>query len=107
MNAFEIIAEPSRRSLMDLLLAGPQPVNDLVAAMDMSQPVVSKHLRILRDAGLVEVTPRGQQRLYSLRDADQLKEIEAWLAPHREYWASRLDALEAYLDTNKEKNDGT
>ena len=83
---------------MDLLLAGPQAVNDLVSASGLSQPVVSKHLRVLREANMVAVTPMGQQRLYRLSGKRQMRDLEAWLEPYRRHWAERLDALEDYLD---------
>jgi DNA-binding transcriptional ArsR family regulator len=82
MNRFAVIAEPSRRGLLDVLISGPHSVNDLVSASGMSQPVVSKHLRILRDSGLVHVEPEGQRRLYSI-NAEPLKELEEWLTPYR------------------------
>ena len=100
MSLFNVLAEPSRRRLLDELLRGPQPVNSLVKASGMSQPVVSKHLKIMRDAGLVNVTPDGQRRLYSI-NAAPLAELDAWLTPYREYWADRLDALERHLDNTK------
>jgi len=80
MNAFTVLSEPNRRKILDLLLDGPRPVGELVDEMAMSQPVVSKHLRVLREAGLVSVTPEGQRRLYGIR-AEPLREIDAWLAP--------------------------
>ena len=97
MNTFTILAEPSRRVILDTLLNGAMSVNTLVDAVGMSQPVVSKHLRILREAGLVSVNPRGQQRLYSIR-AEPLIELEQWLAPYRQFWHSKLDALESHLN---------
>lgn len=101
MSAFAVIAEPNRRRLLDAMLAGPQPVTALVEAVGMSQPVVSKHLRVLRDAGLVSVQPDGQRRLYSV-NARPLAELDEWLAPYREFWAERLDGLERHLDGNWE-----
>ena len=97
MNAFHVVAEPSRRQILDALLDGAQPVNAVVERVGMSQPVVSKHLRILKDAGMVSVEPRGQQRLYSL-EAEPLMGMLEWLRPYREYWSARFDALEAHLD---------
>lgn len=97
MNPFTVLAEPSRRRLLDSLLAGAQPVNSLVETVGMSQPVVSKHLRILRDAGLVTVQPDGQRRLYSI-NAEPLAELDVWLQPYRALWSERLDALERHLD---------
>ena len=97
MNPFHVVAEPSRRKILDVLLEGAQPVNAVVEQVGMSQPVVSKHLRILKDAGMVSMEPRGQQRLYSL-EVEPLVEMLEWLRPYREYWSERLDALEAHLD---------
>ncbi len=97
MNTFTALAEPSRRRLLDALLPGPQPVGNLAAGLGMSQPVVSKHLRILRELGLVEVQPEGQRRLYSL-NAEPLQEIDSWLGPYRRLLAARLDALEQHLE---------
>jgi DNA-binding transcriptional ArsR family regulator len=94
---FEVIAEPQRRRILDALRDGERPVGALVSELGLSQPLVSKHLRILRDAGLVDVRPDGQRRLYALR-AEPLQEIEAWLAPFRAAWAARLDDLERHLD---------
>src|SRR2546423_12325940 len=93
----EVLAEPSRRHLLDALRDGEQPVNALVANMGLSQPAVSKHLRVLRDAGLVEVRPDGQRRLYRLRP-EGLAEIERWLAPYRQMWRRSLADLEHHLD---------
>ena len=104
MSAFSAVSEPSRRQILDALLTGPQPVNALVKTVGMSQPVVSKHRRILRDAGLVAVRPDGQRRVYSLIPKP-LSELDEWLTPYRELWANRLDALAAHLD-NTENNEG-
>ena len=95
-DTFQILAEPSRRVLLQALLGGEAPVNTLVEISGMSQPVVSKHLRILRDAGLVGVRPDGQRRLYSLR-TEPLRGLDEWLEPYRQHWSGRLDALEAHL----------
>ena len=92
----EVIAEPSRRHILDELLEGEQPVNALVERLSMTQPAVSKHLRVLRQAGLVTVRPDGQQRLYSLRP-DPLVELDRWLEPYRQMWQHSLDKLEAHL----------
>jgi len=96
-NMFEVLAEPNRRRILDLLRTQEQAVGDLVAALGLSQPGVSKHLRVLREAGLVQVRTDAQRRLYRLR-TEPLREIDEWLAPYRAAWASRLDALEAHLD---------
>ena len=93
IDALAALAEPTRRQILDLLLEAPQPVGALVKALGMSQPGVSKHLRVLRDVGLVEVRPVGQQRIYELR-TEPLAAIDAWLAPYRRPWSERLDALQ-------------
>lgn len=93
----EAVAEPTRRRLLDLLLEGERSVGELVDAIGTSQPGVSKHLRILREAGLVEVRVDGKRRLYSL-DPEPLLEVDVWLAPYRRRWADRLDALGRHLD---------
>ncbi|HEY1279533.1 MAG TPA: metalloregulator ArsR/SmtB family transcription factor [Acidimicrobiales bacterium] len=95
---FDVVAEPTRRRILDLLRDGDRPVGDLVHALGISQPGVSKHLRVLRDAGLVRVRQQAQQRWYRL-DAAPLAEIDAWLAPYRRFWSERLDALERHLDS--------
>lgn len=97
MDAFEAIAEPNRRRILDLLRRREQPAGDLVASLELSQPGVSKHLRLLRDAGLVRVKADGQRRLYSL-DPRQFAAIEDWLEPYRAFWRSRLDSLEDHLE---------
>jgi DNA-binding transcriptional ArsR family regulator len=94
---FEALAEPNRRRILDLLLAEERPVGDLVAALTVSQPAVSKHLRVLRDAGLVEVRGDGQRRLYRVR-TEPLQAVDRWLEPYRRLWESRLDDLERHLD---------
>ena len=94
---FEVLVEPHRRRILDLLRDGEQTVGDLVADLGLSQPGVSKHLRVLRQAGLVEVRADGQRRLYRLR-TEPLREIDEWLAPYRAAWSNRLDVLEAHLD---------
>lgn len=94
---FDVLAEPTRRRILDLLLEGERPVGELVTALDVAQPNVSKHLRALSVAGLVQVRPDGQRRIYALR-AEPLRELDAWLAPYRRVWADRLDALERHLD---------
>jgi DNA-binding transcriptional ArsR family regulator len=94
-----VLAEPTRRRILDLLIEAEQPVGDLVARLDMSQPGVSKHLRVLREAGLVEARTDAQRRIYRVRP-EPLAEIDAWLAPYRRLWEGRLDALEAHLDAN-------
>ena len=98
----EVIAEPSRRLILDELREGERPVQALVELLAMSQPAVSKHLRVLRDAGLVTVRPDGQKRLYSLR-ADPLIELDEWLEPYRRMWRGSLDKLEVGFDTESWK----
>jgi DNA-binding transcriptional ArsR family regulator len=99
MTAYAALAEPSRRQILDLLRDGERSVSDLVARLKLSQPGVSKHLRVLREAGLVEVRPEGRHRWYALR-ARPLAEVDEWLAPYREHWSGRLDALEHHLEVN-------
>ena len=94
---FEVLAEPQRRRILDLLRERERSVGDLVEALALSQPGVSKHLRALTEAGLVEVRQDAQRRWYRLRPAP-LAEIDAWLAPYRRFWAAHLDALERHLD---------
>jgi DNA-binding transcriptional ArsR family regulator len=94
---FEVLGEPNRRRILDLLRVNERPVGDLVAALAISQPAVSKHLRILRDAGLVVARHDGPRRMYRVH-ADPLQQIDAWLAPYRAMWESRLDDLERHLD---------
>ena len=96
-STFDVVGDPTRRRILDLLREGPRPVGELVRLTGCSQPGTSKHLRVLRDAGLVAVRPEAQRRLYVLRP-QPLAEIDAWLAPYRELWADRLDALEQLLD---------
>ncbi|MEN3315181.1 MAG: hypothetical protein V7605_1415 [Acidimicrobiaceae bacterium] len=99
MAAYAALAEPHRRQILDLLREGEQPVGTLVEQLGISQPGVSKHLRVLREAGLVRRRANGKQRLYGL-EAAPLAEVDAWLAPYRELWAGHLDALERHLEAN-------
>lgn len=94
---FDVVAEPTRRRLLDLLRQQEHSVGELVELTGMHQPGVSRHLKVLRDAGLVDVRPDAQRRLYRLRP-EPLAELDEWLAPYRRYWAGRLDALERHLD---------
>ncbi|OLB75869.1 MAG: transcriptional regulator [Actinobacteria bacterium 13_2_20CM_2_71_6] len=94
---FEVLAEPNRRRILDLLRLAERPVGDLVTELGVSQPAVSKHLRVLREAGLVEVRTDAQRRLYRVR-VDPLRAIDEWLGPYRQLWESRLDDLERHLD---------
>lgn len=99
VTTYAALAEPHRRQILDLLLQAERSVGELVTRLGLSQPGVSKHLRVLREAGLVVVRPRGKQRLYALRP-QPLAEVDAWLEPYRAFWADRLDALERHLEEN-------
>jgi DNA-binding transcriptional ArsR family regulator len=101
MTAYAALAEPSRRRILDLLRDGERSVTELVAGLNLSQPGVSKHLRVLREAGLVQVRPEGRRRWYGLR-AQPLAEVDQWLEPYRAHWTGRLDALERHLEENPE-----
>ena len=92
-----MLAEPRRREILDLLRAGERPVGELVDRLGLTQPGVSKHLRVLREAGLVEVRQDAQRRWYRLCP-EPLAEVDAWLAPYRRLWETHLDALERHLD---------
>jgi len=96
-SVFEIIAEPNRRSILSLLASSEQSVGEIERQLRMPQPTVSKHLRVLRDAGFVESTVDAQRRLYRLKP-EPLREVDAWLAPFRRYWSAHIDALERHLD---------
>jgi DNA-binding transcriptional ArsR family regulator len=100
--AFEVLAEPSRRRILDLLRDDERSVGELVDRLPLSQPGVSRHLRVLRDAGLVNVRRQAQKRLYAV-NPEPLAEIDAWLAPYRRLWAGRLDALENHLDEKEQR----
>lgn len=96
-SAFEIIAEPNRRAILSLLVLSEQSVGEIERQLRMTQPAVSKHLRVLREAGFVESTVDAQRRLYRLRP-EPLKEIDSWLAQFRRFWSAHVDALERHLD---------
>ena len=96
-SVFEIIAEPNRRAILNLLASSQQSVGEIERQLGMPQPTVSKHLRVLRDAGFVEATVDAQRRLYRLKP-EPLQEIDAWLAPFRRFWSAHVDALERHLD---------
>jgi DNA-binding transcriptional ArsR family regulator len=106
-DAFNAIAEPRRRQILDLLARGERPVNDLVAALGLAQPQVSKHLKVLREVGLVSVRGSGRQRLYTL-NADRLKPVHDWVKAFERFWSDSLDRLDEYLRElqGKEKSDG-
>ena len=97
MSPFEAIAEPNRRRLLELLRSGERAAGDLVKATGLSQPGASKHLRQLREAGLVSVRAEGQKRLYRL-EAGELAVLDSWLEPFRQFWVDRLDALDGHLE---------
>ena len=97
VSAYAALAERHRRQILDLLRSGERPVADLVAHLGLSQPGVSKHLKVLREAGLVVARTQGKQRMYALR-AEPLVEVVQWLEPYRMLWSSRLDALERHLE---------
>lgn len=94
---FEALGEPSRRQILRLLLEGERPVGELVDALGLSQPAVSKHLRVLRKAGFVEAEPDGRRRLYRVRP-EPFHELDRWLEPYRLLWSGRLDELERHLE---------
>jgi len=96
-SVFEIIAEPNRRAILSLLVSSQQSVGEIERQLRMPQPTVSKHLRVLRDAGFVESTVDAQRRLYRLKP-EPLQELDAWLAPFRRFWSDHVDALERHLD---------
>lgn len=96
-STFEIIAEPNRRAILGLLVVSEQSVGEIERQLGMPQPTVSKHLRVLRDAGFVESTVDAQRRVYRLKP-EPLQEIAAWLAPFRQFWSAHVDALERHLD---------
>jgi DNA-binding transcriptional ArsR family regulator len=115
-SVFNIIAEPNRRAILSLLVSSEQSVGEIERQLRMPQPAVSKHLRVLRDAGFVEATVDAQRRVYRLRP-EPLQEIDEWLAPFRRFWSAHVDALERHLDRMDEaarpkkkarrKNDGS
>src|SRR3954453_14557788 len=96
LAVLDVIAEPTRRRILDAVRVGERSVSELVEEVGMHQPGVSRHLKVLRDAGLVEVRQDAQRRLYRLR-AEPLRELDAWLEPYRAQWAGRLDSLEEHL----------
>jgi DNA-binding transcriptional ArsR family regulator len=99
MSAYAAVAEPHRRQILDLLRDGEQPAGELVRRLDLSQPGVSKHLKVLREAGLVVVRADGKWRRYALRP-EPLAGVDRWLEPYRAFWSRRLDTLERHLEEN-------
>ena len=100
--AFDVLAEPHRRDILELLRSGERPVGDLVDLLELSQPAVSKHLRVLKDAGLVEVRADAQRRLYRI-SPEPLEALDEWLEPYRQFWNIHLDRLETHLDQRRKK----
>ena len=96
-SVFEVIVEPNRRAILSLLVSSQQSVGEIERQLGMPQPTVSKHLRVLREAGFVESTVDAQRRLYRLKP-EPLQEVDAWLATFRRFWSARVDALERHLD---------
>ena len=104
VTTFEVLTDANRRRILDLLRERERSVGELVEVVGISQPSVSKHLRVLREVGLVEARADAQRRLYALR-AEPLSEVDAWLAPYRAFWSGRLDALEGHLDESAGKKE--
>jgi DNA-binding transcriptional ArsR family regulator len=101
-TALKVLSEPQRVAILDLLRDGERPVGELVDVLRLSQPAVSKHLRILKEAGLVEARADAQRRLYRIRP-DPLAELDDWLAPYRRLWSAHLDHLEEHLDRRRKR----
>lgn len=99
------LADPNRRAMLDVLRQRPCAVGDLARELGCTQPTASKHLRVLRDAGLVRVAKKAQLRIYTV-ELQRLAELDAWLTPYRELWNERLDALERHLDTSDSRDEG-
>ena len=104
-DAFNAIAEPRRRQILDVLAGGERPVNDLVRVLGLAQPQVSKHLRVLREVGAVEVRSEGKQRLYRL-NGNALRPIHEWVKSYERTWSERFDELDAVLEDLKQKEEG-
>ena len=100
LAALQVLAEPRRLAILELLRDGERPVGELVDRLRVSQPAVSKHLRVLKEAGLVEARPEGQRRLYRIRP-DPLAELDEWLGAYRQLWTAHLDRLEDHLDRQR------
>jgi DNA-binding transcriptional ArsR family regulator len=105
-DAFNAVAEPRRREILDVLAGGERPVNDLVDLLGVAQPQVSKHLRVLREVGLVDVREEGRQRMYRL-NGRSLKPIHDWIKSYERTWNERYDAMDELLDELKRKEKGT
>jgi DNA-binding transcriptional ArsR family regulator len=99
-SAFDVLVEPSRREILELLRDGELPVGEIVDHLNLSQPAVSKHLRVMKDAGFVQVRPEAQQRLYRICP-EPLEQLDEWLEPYRKFWTSQLDRLESHLDRRR------
>jgi DNA-binding transcriptional ArsR family regulator len=104
-DAFNAVAEPRRRQILDVLAGGERPVNDLVALLGVTQPQVSRHLRVLREVGLVDVRDEGRQRMYRV-NGRPLKPIHDWLASYQESWSQRFDRMDVVLEELKKMEDG-
>lgn len=104
-DAFNAVAEPKRREIIDLLAGGERPVNDLVALLGLAQPQVSKHLRVLREVGLVDVRDQGRQRMYRL-NGEPLKPIHDWVKNYEQLWSERFGAMDDVLDELKREEEG-
>jgi DNA-binding transcriptional ArsR family regulator len=104
VDAFSAVAEPRRRQILDVLVGGERPVNDLVRALGLPQPQVSKHLRVLREVGVVDVREDGRRRLYRL-NGPGLKPIHDWVQPFEQLWSERFDQLDVVLDELKDKEE--
>jgi DNA-binding transcriptional ArsR family regulator len=101
-SVFDVIAEPNRRAILSLLVTSDRSVGDIERQLGLPQPTVSKHLRVLREAGFVEATVSAQRRLYRLKP-ESLQEVDEWLAPFRRFWSAHVDALERHLDRIEQK----
>ena len=97
-DVFRAIADPTRRAILDLLRDGPKPVNSLVERFDVSRPAISKHLRILRECGVVSETRQGRERFYRIQPS-QLQPVDTWILNYRRFWQGQLDALKLYMET--------
>ena len=104
-DAFNAVAEPRRRQILDALAGGERPVNDLVEALDLAQPQVSKHLKVLREVGLVDVRDEGRRRIYRL-NGQSLKPIHDWVTSYERLWSERFDELDVVLEELKRKEQG-